>query len=68
MKDENDIVGYASRTSVDVELGKHIDLLTGLYKNEYLLLVELNDKTLYFNTNGINEFNLPKDVGIMPGE
>lgn len=32
------------------------------------LLVELDDKTLYFNANGINEFNLPKDVGIMPGE
>lgn len=32
------------------------------------LLVELDDKTMYFNANGINEFNLPKDVGIMPGE
>ncbi len=30
------------------------------------LLVELDDKTLYFNSNGINEFNLPKDVAIMP--
>lgn len=32
------------------------------------LLVELEDKTLYFNESGINEFNLAKDVGIMPGE
>ncbi|OOP72143.1 hypothetical protein [Clostridium beijerinckii] len=32
------------------------------------LLVELDDETLYFNGRGINEFNLPKDVGIMPGE
>ncbi|NOW31139.1 hypothetical protein [Clostridium beijerinckii] len=32
------------------------------------LLVELEDKTMYFNSNGINEFDLPKDVGIMPGE
>lgn len=32
------------------------------------LLVELEDKTLYFNASGINEFNLAKDVGIMPGE
>jgi hypothetical protein len=32
------------------------------------LLVELEDKTLYFNASGINEFNIPKDVGIMPGE
>lgn len=32
------------------------------------LLVELNDKTLYFNSKGINEFNVPSNVGIMPGE
>ena len=32
------------------------------------LLVELDDKTLYFNSNGINEFNLPKEVAIMPEE
>lgn len=32
------------------------------------LLVELVDKTLYFNSKGINEFNLPSNVGIMPGE
>lgn len=32
------------------------------------LLVELNDKTLYFNSDEVNEFNLPKDVGLMPGE
>ena len=30
------------------------------------LLVELDEKTLYFNSNGINEFNLPKEVAIMP--
>lgn len=32
------------------------------------LLVELDDKTLYINSKGINEFNLPINVGIMPGE
>ncbi len=32
------------------------------------LLVELDDKTLYFNSNGINEFEMPKDVAIMPEE
>jgi len=30
------------------------------------LLVELDNKTLYFNSNGINEFEMPKDVAIMP--
>ncbi|EKQ51451.1 MULTISPECIES: hypothetical protein [unclassified Clostridium] len=32
------------------------------------LLIELDDKTLYFNSDGVNEFNLPKDVEIMSGE
>ncbi len=32
------------------------------------LLVELENKTLYFNSFGINEFELPINVGIMPGE
>lgn len=36
VKDKNNIVGYVSRTSINIELGKHIDLLTGLYKNDYL--------------------------------
>ena len=32
------------------------------------LLVELENKTLYFNSCGINEFELPINVGIMPEE
>lgn len=32
------------------------------------LLVELENKTLYFNSDGINEFELPENVGIMPEE
>ena len=32
------------------------------------LLVELENKTLYFNSCGVNEFELPINVGIMPGE
>ncbi|AGF57429.1 hypothetical protein B0P06_004272 [Clostridium saccharoperbutylacetonicum] len=32
------------------------------------LLVELDDKTLYFNSTGINEFELAKDAAIIPGE
>lgn len=53
------------------------DTITRLYSQSCIrivktlsgaLLVELDDKTLYFNASGINEFSLPKDVGIMPGE
>ena len=32
------------------------------------LLVELENKTIYFNSDGVNEFELPINVGIMPGE
>ena len=32
------------------------------------VLVELDNKTLYFNGDGVNEFELTKDIGIMPGE
>jgi len=36
VKNEDDIEGYISRTTLNTELGKHIDLLTGLYKSEYM--------------------------------
>ena len=36
--------------------------------NSGALLVELENKTLYFNSYGVNEFELPINVGIMPGE
>jgi len=36
--------------------------------NSGSLLVELENKTLYFNSDGVNEFELPENVGIMPGE
>jgi diguanylate cyclase (GGDEF)-like protein len=36
VKEESDIIGYITRTILSIELGKHIDLLTGLYKNEYM--------------------------------
>jgi len=36
--------------------------------NSGALLVELEDKTLYFNSYGAKEFELPGNVGIMPGE
>lgn len=32
------------------------------------LLVGFQDKTMYFNSKGINEFNLSPDVGLMPGD
>lgn len=36
IKDNNKVIGYITRTTLNIELGKHIDLLTGLYKNDYL--------------------------------
>lgn len=36
IKDNDKVIGYITRTTLNIELGKHIDLLTGLYKNDYL--------------------------------
>ncbi|MGE5629871.1 MAG: diguanylate cyclase [Caulobacteraceae bacterium] len=36
VQDENGVTGYITRTTLNMELGKHTDLLTGLYKNDYL--------------------------------
>jgi len=36
VEDGNGIIGYITRTILDIELGKHIDLLTGLYKSDYM--------------------------------
>lgn len=36
VEDGNGIIGYITRTILNIELGKHIDLLTGLYKSDYL--------------------------------
>jgi len=36
--------------------------------NSGALLVELENKTLYFNSHGVMEFELTDNVGIMPGE
>ncbi|WP_242954399.1 diguanylate cyclase [Clostridium oryzae] len=33
---EHEVVGYITRTILNIELGKHIDLLTGLYKSDYM--------------------------------
>lgn len=36
IENEDRIIGYVTRTILDIELGKHIDLLTGLYKSDYM--------------------------------
>ncbi|MCI1994598.1 diguanylate cyclase [Clostridium luticellarii] len=36
IKEKNVIVGFITRIVLKIELGKHIDLLTGLYKNDYI--------------------------------
>lgn len=33
---EHEVIGYITRTTMNVELGKHIDLLTDLYKSDYM--------------------------------
>lgn len=36
VENEDRIIGYITRTILNIELGKHIDLLTGLYKSDYM--------------------------------
>ncbi|WP_333860018.1 GGDEF domain-containing protein [Clostridium sp.] len=36
LENEDDVVGYISRTNLNAEFSKHIDLLTGLYKSDYM--------------------------------
>jgi diguanylate cyclase (GGDEF)-like protein len=36
VKNENEIIGFVTRTNLNIELGKYIDSLTGLYKREYI--------------------------------
>lgn len=34
---ENKITGVITKNAVDVEIGKHLDILTGLYKSDYIM-------------------------------
>ncbi len=36
VKENDDLKGFLTRTTLDIELAKHIDLLTGLYKSDYI--------------------------------
>lgn len=36
VENENEIVGLVKESDLNIELGKHIDLLTGLYKSDYI--------------------------------
>lgn len=36
VEDGKGVIGYITRTILNIEIGKHIDLLTGLYKSEYM--------------------------------
>ncbi|WP_412523873.1 diguanylate cyclase [Clostridium sp. JS66] len=36
VKENNDLKGFLTRTILNIELAKHIDLLTGLYKSDYI--------------------------------
>lgn len=73
VEDKNDIVGYVSKTSINIELGKHIDLLTGLYKNDYLFynaykLIK-NRKPMSIIFIDINEFGyINKKYGHIYGD
>ncbi|WMJ80409.1 GGDEF domain-containing protein [Clostridium sp. MB40-C1] len=37
VEENNEIIGFVTNVTLRIELGKHIDLLTGLYKKEYMV-------------------------------
>ncbi|WP_291570463.1 GGDEF domain-containing protein [Clostridium sp. UBA4548] len=39
---EGQVIGYVTRSILDIELGKHLDSLTGLYKKEYMFYHAFN--------------------------
>lgn len=50
-----------------IEKYKHIS--DRIVKTSYgALLIELKDKTLYYSSNGVNEFELSKNVGLTPAD
>lgn len=50
-----------------IEKYKHIS--SRIVKTSYgALLIELEDRTLYYSSSGINEFDLSKDVGLTPAD
>jgi len=62
-KKGNKIIGFVSRTILMIEFGKHIDLLTGLYKNDYIFynahkLVKWNEiSTIFIDLNNFGQIN-----------
>lgn len=65
---------YIEKQEIEVDNFKDI---INLYKNSCnriiktasgALMVEIEDKTLYFNRQGKNEFNLSADVGLIPAD
>lgn len=71
--DKDEIIGFVTRTILNIELNKHIDLLTGLYKREYIfynaydLIKKGKDTTIIFID--LNKFgHIDKKYGHIKGD
>ena len=53
-------------SDLDKIIEQYRDSCKRIVKHHGALLVEIEDKTLYFNKNGENEFNLNVNMGLMP--
>ncbi len=70
---EETIIGYIDKTIFDIELGKHIDILTGLYKSDYMFYNIYNfirkKKNTVFLFLDLNNFGyIDKKYGHMNGD
>lgn len=73
VKNDNDIEGIVTAELLKIELGKHIDLLTGLYKSDYIFYeaIELmkNNKEMSLIFIDINNFGyINKEYGHVYGD
>lgn len=62
--DSGRIVGVVTKKEIDIEISKHIDLLTGLYKKDYIMynslkLLEQGNEIIiaFFDVNGFGYMN-----------
>lgn len=70
---EGTIIGYINKMILDIELGKHIDILTGLYKSDYMFYNIYNHikkkQNIVFLFIDLNNFGyIDKKYGHMNGD
>lgn len=73
IQDSNKIIGFVTKDNLNINIGRHIDLLTGLYKSDYIVynayrLIERGEKTSFIFID-LNKFgSINKKYGHIYGD